>query len=258
MKIRIFFYNAIIKLVELISGIFLYNRNLTIITGSDSSHFYSMLQLVNSVRITNNTRTKIICYDLGLSASQLEKFTEIFPGILLKKFNYSLYPEYYNIKVNAGEYAWKSAIIKDEYNLISPNNFILWLDAGCFVKKEFNLIKFTLFFYDIFSPPSKGTINEMTHSSTIQKMNMESYKSLPMLSGGIIGLKRTSKNDSLVNDWSFFSGQKEIISPIGSNRSNHRQDQSIFSLLFYKSYKFGKLYWIINKQWEILAHKDIG
>jgi hypothetical protein len=257
MKVRIFFYNAFMKLVELISGIFLYNRNLTIITGSDASHFYSMLQLVNSVRITNNTRTKIICYDLGLSDSQLEKFTEIFPDILLKKFNYSLYPEYYNIKVNAGEYAWKSAIIKDEYNQISPNNFILWLDAGCFVIKKLNIIKLNLILFDFVSPPSRGSIVELTHENTIAKIGLKQYVHMPMLNGGVIGFKRTNKNISFINDWYNFCSQKDIIAPVGSSRLNHRQDQSVLSLLFYKYYKMIFLKRILTSN-EILMHKDIG
>jgi hypothetical protein len=79
-----------------------------------------------------------------------------------------------------------------------------------------------------------------------------------MLTAGILGVKKTKLNTNLLFDWSKYSEQKEIIAPIGSNRLNHRQDQSVLSLLFYKYYRVDKFQRFIKQQWEVLPHKDIG
>jgi hypothetical protein len=217
-----------------------------------------MLQLINSIKIFSSRNVNIVVYDLGLSEAERDHIYNVFPDLNLKKFDYSLYPAFYDIKINAGEYAWKSAIIKNEYEALISGDFILWLDAGCFVFRKLNILKFNLFFYKIFSPPSRGNINDMTHPHTIEKIGIQSNKHMHMLSGGIMGFKKSGKNTALINEWYSFSSQQDVIAPMGSNRLNHRQDQSIFSLLFYKYYKNSIIHRFLNRNLEILPHKDIG
>jgi hypothetical protein len=249
---------AIMKLIELFIAPFFYNKNITILTGADSSHFNSMLQLINSVKIFNGKSAKIICYDLGLEEFEILKFNKLFPDIELISFNYADYPEFYNIKINAGQYAWKSAIFNEEFKNIKKNDFVIWLDAGCFVVKRLNIVKFNLLIFGSYSPHSQMPISELTSELTINALGLSSLKHFPMLLAGIVGLKKTKKNTNLILDWSSCSRQREIIAPIGSNRLNHRQDQSVFSLLFYKYYRVSLFQRFIKRNWEVFPQRDIG
>ena len=257
MKFTTFLYLTYSNFIELIIGVLTPNINLTIVTGSDSTHFYSMLQLINSIKIFNVKRTNIICYDLGLSETEIAKLADFSPDIILKKFDFSAYPSFYNIKFNSGEYAWKSAIIKEEYSRIPPNGFILWLDAGCFIIKKLNIVTLNLILSDIFSSFSDKSIGAFTHENTITKLGLKKHVDLPMLNAGIIGLKSTKQNTSFINEWYNSCKQKDIIAPEGSSRQNHRQDQSVYSLLFYNYYTFNFLKRVLKSD-EILIHKDIG
>ena len=248
----------LMKIIELLIGPFFYNYKITILTGADSSHFNSMLQLINSVKIFNGKSAQIICYDLGLEEFEIQKFNNLFPDIALIYFNYADYPEYYNIKINAGQYAWKSVIINDEYGKIKKNELLIWLDAGCFVIKRLNIVKFNLILFGSYSPHSQMPISELTSELTINGLGLTSLKHYPMLSAGILGFKKINKNTNLLLEWSSYCRQKEIIAPIGSNRLNHRQDQSVLSLLFYKFYRVSLFQRYIKMQWEVFPHRDIG
>ena len=46
-----------------------------------------------------------------------------------KIFDYSKYPSWFNINIEAGQYAWKPVIIYDTF-LEFQNEIIIWMDAG--------------------------------------------------------------------------------------------------------------------------------
>lgn len=57
-----------------------------------------------------------------------------------------------------------------------------------------------------------------------------------MCARGVVGLYYPSlKVNKLLNEWVSCSMNKECIAPYLSNRSNHRQDQSVFSILLYQN-----------------------
>ena len=113
LKIRLVFFKSKQKLI--------------IVTGSDSSHFKSLLQLLESLKI-HEKKTKIIIFDLGITQTEKEILKKQHPEYELRKFNYSHYPSYFNIKINAGEYAWKPVIINDVLNEFKTA--VCWLDGG--------------------------------------------------------------------------------------------------------------------------------
>ena len=52
---------------------------------------------------------------------------------------------------------------------------------------------------------------------------------------GLIGFDYNSKNARNISElWNKFSQIQECISPVGSSRLNHRQDQAVLTLLLYK------------------------
>ena len=73
--------------------------DLTLATGASSNHFLSMKQLLNSIK-NFEASTTVIVYDLGLTESEVLEVKEM--GYQVRKFDFSKYPAYFNIKINAG------------------------------------------------------------------------------------------------------------------------------------------------------------
>jgi|LauGreDrversion4_2_1035121.scaffolds.fasta_scaffold137149_3 hypothetical protein len=252
-----YFYYLFIILFRVV-GCVLHRKNIYIISGADSSHFKSLLQLINSIHAINPSGVTLKIYDLGLEINEINYFKNLHPKIPLLKFDYANYPDYFDIKVNSGEYAWKSQVFKMEFDKTRKGEFLLWLDAGCFIRKKILLIKASLLFYGFYSPLSGGSIKKLTHPQTIEELCLHQYAECQMLSAGLIGVKNSPINKMLIDEWSKHSFKKSIIAPCGSNRSNHRQDQSLFSLLLYSIYRIKKLPYFTTKWREILPHRDIG
>jgi hypothetical protein len=180
-------------------------KTLNIVTAADSNYFRSMLQLINSLKAINPKSIKIVAYDLGLLDNQIVKFNQLHPEIHLKKFDFKKYPSFYDIKINAGEYGWKSAICKMEYEGLMQNDLFLWLDAGCFVRKKLYLIRSAILFFGFYSPLSGGSISKLTHPDTIHLLELTNLERSEMLSAGLVGLKKNIKNglqDRIAEDFS--------------------------------------------------------
>ena len=76
------------------------------------------------------------------------------------------------------------------------------------------------------------------------------------LASGMVGFN--SNNDialKIVTEWYEKSKDKELIAPEGSSRSNHRQDQSLLTLISYKENIVFKLP-ATHKLFGIIVHQD--
>ena len=76
------------------------------------------------------------------------------------------------------------------------------------------------------------------------------------LASGMIGFN--SENNLakiIVNEWFEASQNKDLIAPSGSNRSNHRQDQSLLTLISYK-FQSVNLSPSTHKIFGIIVHQD--
>ena len=232
---------------------------MTIITGANWKFFHSMMQLINSINIHEKSNCKIVAYDLGLTNEQIILFKWQNPTIELKKFDFSTLPPHADIDENAGSYAWKPQIILEEFNIKNDDSFIFWLDSASIVRSQLLLVRAALYFYGFYSVIAGATIKELTHESTILKLNLIKESSFKMLTAGMIGFnKKSEKNKALISEWAKAAREKSIISPIGSSRDNHRYDQSIVSMLFYKIYNVEIQPIISKKGLEIIVHKYIG
>tara|TARA_B100001029_G_scaffold18309_1_gene12184 strand:- start:446 stop:1699 length:1254 start_codon:yes stop_codon:yes gene_type:complete len=217
----------------------LYKEDISIVTASDNIFFDSLLQLIkNLYKFEENL--KITVYDIGLEISQKSKLLSDFKNVDYKKFNFSDYPNFLSERdeyKKLGYYAWKSVIIHDE--LTELKNQVIWFDSGNLITKKITLVRIVLTAYGIFSPISNGTIKEWTHSETLKYLQVpKEIENKRNLTGGIVGLDWSNKNARKISeDWKNYSTKKECIAPEGSDRSNHRQDQSILSILRYKDKK---------------------
>lgn len=229
------------------------NMDLIFVTGTDSSHFNSCCQFIKSVT-KYESKSKIIVYDLGMKKEELESMKKINEKIEIIHFDYSKYPEYFNIKVNAGEYAWKPVILK---NLIDEHEcFVCWMDSGNVINKRLSTIRFIIRAIGIYSPYSTGRVKDWTHIKT--QIYLKSSKKVLQrknLSGACIALNcNDCRASKIINSWRDCALEKECIAPEGSNRKNHRQDQAALSIIAHQS---GATRCMPGKRYGFDVHKDV-
>ena len=258
-----FFYRLVIRIYllpyQLFSLVFLRKKKMTIITGADSKFFHSMMQLINSIIIHEKGNCRIVAYDLGLTNEQIGLFKWRNPTIELKKFDFLMLPPHANINENSGSYAWKPQIILEEFNKKNDDAFIFWLDSASIVRSQLLLVRAALYFYGFYSVIAGASIKELTHETTIVKLDLSKESGYGMLNAGMVGFnKKSDKNGALISEWAMAALDDQIISPAGSNKNNHRYDQSIVSMLFYKIYDVKNQPIISKKGLEIIFHKYIG
>jgi hypothetical protein len=207
-----------------------------IITGASDNHYASLVKFIYSFIQHNYTNNTLIVYDLGIEEEKWEKFKlkcKSVPTISFRKFEYDRYPSWYDIKINAGEYAWKPAIIYNTF-IQNPGQKLLWMDSGNLIQDNLAELDQFLESNGVYSALSSGTISRWTHKKTIDYLKC-SWDDELMRNAACIGFD--TKNplaEKLLVDYYECCKTKDCISPKGSNRDNHRQDQSVFSILFYK------------------------
>ena len=208
-----------------------------ILTGSDSTHFNSLVNLLTSIsKYEKNTKVKI--FNLGLTNEEKNYLLNNFDYKLVD-FEFNKYPEFVSRRDEfnkLGSYSWKPIIIYEEYKKNTKN--LIWLDAGCLINKNLKLIKNIILKNGFYSPQSSDNVKRWTHESTLVKLKVpKDFYKKRNISGGICGFSQNSTLISnLISDWHKYSINEEIISPSGSSRLNHRQDQALLTLLvhFYK------------------------
>ncbi len=227
--------------------------DLIIASGADSSHFNSLVQFIRSA-LYYERRSKLVIYDLGLTEEEADFIKNNFPKVVLRVFDYSKYPSYFNIKVNAGQFAWKPVILYDVLNDFKYST--IWLDAGCVITQPLYRIRNVIEKHGFYSPVSKGTIGEWIHPKTIEYLNVEhDLLDKRNLSGTVVGFNlECSKAVRFIEKWRECALAKECIAPEGSNRDNHRFDQSILTIL---AYQLGLAEKIPQRKLGVKIHQDI-
>lgn len=210
------------------------NNKLVIVTGADSSHYKSLCQFLSSV-FMHEPNIKVVVFDLGLIEPERQYLKGVFPTAELRLFDYSQYPDYFNIKVNAGEYAWKPIILSDILNEFK--HCVCWMDAGNIVTKPLFLLRKITEKVGMYSPSSDGSISKWTHPRTLEFLNasdnlLHKYN----LNGACVAVcYQNPKARDVVNQWRRCALIKECIAPKGSSRKNHRQDQAVLSVIAHQS-----------------------
>ena len=209
-----------------------------LITGADESHIKSLKQCIQSIIKHADNNIHLIVYDLGIKSKQLRQDIEFEISKLtfseLRTFPFDKYPPYFNIQINAGEYAWKPTIIHTVLNECNnPNEAIFWIDAGCILTNTLTDLRTELQKSNIYTPISQGTIKTWTHPKTLEHFpNIDTQAQ--NRAAGVFACTYTPLTIRLVNEWFKCAMNKSIIAPPGSSRRNHRQDQSILSILITK------------------------
>ncbi len=204
-----------------------------VVTGASSNHGTSLIQLLKSARRWMPPN-RVVVYDLGLAAWHRERIGAL--GFDLKPFRFEDYPAHFDIAVNAGEYAWKPAIVVEQMR--RTDDLICWMDAG-------NVIRFPMWEIaaitrktGLYSPGSSGTVGEWTHPGMFKALGIApgQFADRQPLTGAIVAFDpRNPGSRRLAEDWLAGAMDKDVIAPEGSSRANHRQDQALLTLLAYRS-----------------------
>lgn len=207
---------------------------LRVVTAADSSHFRSLMQLLDSLG-THEPESEVVVYDLGLlpeQRDQVARYVGDHPLVSRRDFDYAAYPAHFDVSIAAGQYAWKPAIIAGEL-LRCTGQFLVWLDAGDRVEAPMRNVRTAIACSKLWSPRSSGTVSEWTHPGLLTLIGpAQRHLTSSNLNGAIVGVDSGSpKARAVVNLWALAAREKSWIAPVGSSRDNHRQDQSLLTLL---------------------------
>jgi len=225
---------------------------LVIVTGASSNHFRCLNNLLHTIDVFE-PESRVFVYDLGLTGAERRQLRD--QGRELRRFPFEQYPPHLDLRNNFGHYAWKPVIIADV--LKETGGRVLWLDAGNLLESPLTAIKQALADQGIVSPISLGSLARWTHPGTLRYLRVpHSWYHRPNRKGGIVGFNaRFPSARELVRRWRQYALIPKCIGPAGSNRSNHRQDQSILSVLVYRAqqrYRFK-----LEDRWPgISTHND--
>jgi len=212
-----------------------FTRRVAFVTGADSSHFRSLMQLLGSLS-RNEKASEVYCWDLGLKQSELIELTTTYPRVHLRTFDYSKFPKFFDIRVEAGQYAWKPQAINATYLELKPRldkPILIWVDAGNIVFRRLTWARLFASKHGVYSPFSTGTIRDWTHPRTKEHFKIDSQQELRRNShGALIAFDLSSPIALDVLDvWAKSSLERDVIAPKGSSRKNHRQDQAVLSCI---------------------------
>jgi len=232
------------------------NEDFLIITGSDSTHFNSLVNLLKTLTL-HEPYTEVIIINLGMTENEID-YLKLNFDYKINDFNFKNYPDFVSRRDKFGKlgaYAWKPISIFNEFNKTSKN--LIWLDAGCLIKKELYLLKKIIKKNGFYSPQSSDNIERWTHLDTLKILEVPiNYYKKRNISGGIVGFAKNSRKvNELINSWYRSSIDESIIAPSKSSRLNHRQDQAILSVLIHKL-KISKYTPRTHLIFGILKHKD--
>lgn len=209
--------------------------SIIIVTAADTSHF-GPVQNLCWLLARFEPAAKVILYDLGLTAAQLKLLNEVPPFALkdftIRTFDFSKYPDHLALK--NGNWAWKPVIIADT---VTEFGDTVWMDAGnFFYQPPVGKIKATLVKNGFYSPLIPRTIRQLTHPDTLRLLQAEAVADQRMRDACVVGINSSNTTTTtLVEKWKAAALDKAIIAPEGSNKSNHRGDESVLSILAYQS-----------------------
>lgn len=209
------------------------NGNVVIVSGSDYTHFKSLIQFIKSVQYYESGSQTVI-YDLGLTKEQHGIIRRNYPFVTLRVFDYTKHPWYFNIKIEAGRFAWKPVIISNIlHEFRSPT---IWFDAGCKLTQPLYRIRDIINENGFYSPIAlPGVIKDWTHPQFIEFLNAsDEIINKPSFNGAMIAINYNHAGAmKLVEKWTNCALEEKCWAPYDSSKKNHRW-QTIMSILAYQ------------------------
>lgn len=213
-----------------------------IITGSSSLYFPRIKNLLGSI-MTHASATTAVVYDLGLTDAQIDEITSW--GFKVERLGVSSS----GLHGRAGEgwdkssYAFKPQVI---LHAVSKYGCVLWLDSSFEIHAPLTCVfdqileDGLLLSVNSWLFPSvyahRATLERfgVWHPSSEQSKQQEKIDQLPLeIQSGIVGVSSTHQHivDMIIKPWAECARQPECIAPEGSDKSNHRQDQTVLNAI---------------------------
>jgi hypothetical protein len=236
------------------------SSSLRVVTGADWTHAASLPQLIASIR-QFEPNAAVTIYDLGMTEAQRRRVSSQAPDARFKIFDYRAYPPYFDISVNAGEYAWKPTIVAAE--LAESDIPLCWMDAGNMLRHPLSRLKHDLRWRGFYARESPGCIPDWTHPGMLRYLGLPPGwgAGLRNLAGGLVGFSPHKKRArQLAEEWARLAAIRECIAPPGATRENHRQDQALLTALSYRSgiiRRPSSARWLFHGD-EVLFHQDVS
>jgi hypothetical protein len=209
---------------------------LTIVTGASQNHARPLRHLLESLD-RHEPGTRVIVYDLGLARGTAARLRG--DGRRLVRFRFEDYPPHVDA-ANLLTYAWKPAIVREA--MLAYGLPLLWLDAGDLVHERLDRVRAEMARIGFHSPRSDGTIEKWCHPSTITALQIEpDILRMRNRNGAMVGFADSPLARELACAWYDLSMRPEVICPPGSSRDNHRQDQTVLSVLLARTVRDHRL-----------------
>ena len=220
-----------------------------IITGANFPFYYCIRQFLNTIKYFMRPCDKLYVVDLGLHPVQ-KNF------LLSRNYNkemdiefvsFSNMEEYPAHCKDLGSYAFKAMAFNELVVKPGIRDTVVWLDSANIVYHSLLELEILIHNKKIYSPYSAEDIKRYCYPLTIERLNYKGSLNNDMLSGGLIGINcKEDIGNKFLLEFIKACLDPAIITPEGSNKSNHRQDQSVLTIL----------YWKYNKQYGLSREKE--
>jgi hypothetical protein len=135
-------------------------------------------------------------------------------------------------------------------------DLVHWFDTKN-LYNNFNRIIKIVMKEGIYVPASNHTIKKWNHPKTLEYMDGFKYCEKQARAAGVTTVNYNLEwCKNLVGEWKKFSLIKECIIPEGSDRNNHRQDQSVLEILYFKYQEIYK-YKVIDEFIDLEVQKPL-
>lgn len=209
----------------------------TILTAADEYFFRTFCQFAHTFNAQKEfENSEMICYDLGFNDNQkshLEKLVKKIPRLSVRVFDFSKYPEFVQLKYRT--YSFKPIIVKEVFEERQGN--LLWLDSATILHRPLGYVWDQINRHGLYAPiGGSGTLKEWTLQPTLDYMNVpESHYLVRNICGCMCGFGYHNADvRELVSEWERYSLIHECIKPEGASRYNHKDDQSVLTILLNK------------------------
>ena len=221
-----------------------------IVTGASDNHALSLVNLLYSTLLAN-PYSPLVIVDYGIYEAKLKSLLSNLTQIQLirkrigsespiyyRKYDFDHFPEWSRINepLSFGGYSWKIITIFDI--ITEYKGLVFWTDAGSIlgnIDKDIQNARMNGFY----SNDAGHNIRKWTHPGMVQYLEemkwisvMNSTLDKWCCSGGYLMID--SRNRTVMKNVVYptvkCSLTKKCITPIGSSRKNHRQDQSVISI----------------------------
>ena len=228
--------------------------NMIVVTGSSENHVLANVNMMYSV-IYTNCHLSMVFVDFGLEEEGLAYLTKHMTRmhfmfqklnstakLYYRKFNFANFPSWFNISDRSirGGYSWKVVSYFDVLN--QTKRIVVWSDGGN--RWSHSIYRDTKHMSEdgFYSPYSGGVVQSWVHPKTqyfliTHHMIRKVYNGKGMCTGGYVFVNY--RNAKAMHHIFFPLLQcaytRRCISPYGTNRRNHRQDQAILTVLVHNS-----------------------